>query len=189
MNEIMLKCWTLQFRTSYTHLTNSLTREMHGTQEHLNIVVTRSGDLNANAWSCWCSSRIKAGQVFGSAGSSIGQIFHLKEEKILSLQNYIGPRSWSINSEIQMLLTPALLCHKGVLLLQYSIELGPSIERFNQRGCSTLIKCPDDSLYRSWRSSAQKCRPPPERPARSLCFQSPRSSPCHSLEVSLQVFS
>ena len=38
-----------------THLTNSLTREMHGTEElleHLNILVTRSVEINANAWAC-----------------------------------------------------------------------------------------------------------------------------------------
>ena len=49
-------------------------------------------------------------------------------------------------------------------------------------------KYPDASLYRSWRSSALRCMPPPERPARSLCFQSQRFSPCHSREASLQVF-
>ena len=74
---------TLQdVNTSYklTHIT----REMHGTKEWLellNIGVTRSVEINANAWfawSCLCFSRIKARVLFCSASSSVGQIFHLE---------------------------------------------------------------------------------------------------------------
>ena len=47
-----------------SHLTNSLTREnaSHGTEEllgHLNIAVTRSVEINANARSCSSFSRMK----------------------------------------------------------------------------------------------------------------------------------
>ena len=50
MNEIMLKCWTLQFSLHTAYKLTHTTREMHGTEEYLNIVVTRR-EINANAWS------------------------------------------------------------------------------------------------------------------------------------------
>ena len=70
-----------------SHLTNSLTREnaSHGTEEllgHLNIAVTRSVEINANARSWSCYQKIKRSYSLPAIGTLFLECLDLRRAKV-----------------------------------------------------------------------------------------------------------